>query len=893
MSLPKLDFRLLSSSSSEITEGSLDELKKPLSKSKGWHSSKYCTYPQNIYIAFDTPINLRQINLLSHEKKISEKISFYAYCPQGDISIKDYKTIPYLNFGYIKLNDNSNNNFKAREFKKVFVDVKCLYLRIDLNKNYNNGYNPFNQVSLINIEFFGYKLPGYKNSLLNIEITDENQEKLEDLSPTKNNIRNRESKSFNIFMNEICGEKIRELQYKLSESTRNQNSNECFRIKECINEINNIGKKIYELQKQKNEAVTEENFDKAMELKQSIDILSDQLNRIDINPKKTRSKRKHNSAKKNNSTSSSGNNSFIDNDENILEEIKEEKNENDIDNNIKFNKKKIKKKKNSINNPDLVNNSNMINNINDLNNYNITNYSSISNNTKTIDLSQGKIITNLNTDRKNSIEFQDDDFYKQFDDRMVPAVKKKLQLNKSLEEIDEDNKEIYKKELEPLEEVSKENLENYDLLLDYIEEDGLRKILSNQYEYKIQGFKLLSQNLKKIFRSSDIEDIIYILFKLIAELFEDKKTAMNIKFFDLILDIFKHLSNNLSKIEMSKELVNFINDRILNKIILKLNDSSENIRSKSYNILIFILYNKIINFDLLIIILLSNDIKNKNNNYYITTRYSIIAKLDIINNILENYSKIVNEGICPEENFPKNVICDYLIINITSSKNEIKNKCRPIMELAINKLGLKIFKEKLMDFSQKDIEKLKIRNLKQITDFLKEINNNLNLSPDYTMRESISRMNSNKPNEEGRKKSKSRSRSKSKEDNKKIENYNKCSICQKQLGNDNIIEHMKRCVMCHQCKKCKVFVEVKNLTEHRLNQCSKKDKFKLCQRCREAIPIELYDEHTKNNKCNQYKKNCNRCPLCHEDIPLSKDGFFKHLSIDGCPYKIKYKKKEK
>ena len=155
MSLPKLDFRVLSSSSSEVMEGSLDELKKPLSKSKGWHSGKYCTYPQCIYLAFGTPINLRQINLLSHEKKISEKISFYAYCPQGDISIKDYRTIPYLNFGYIKLNDNSNNNYKAREFKKVFVDVKCLYLRIDFDKNYNNGYNPFNQVSLINIEYFG------------------------------------------------------------------------------------------------------------------------------------------------------------------------------------------------------------------------------------------------------------------------------------------------------------------------------------------------------------------------------------------------------------------------------------------------------------------------------------------------------------------------------------------------------------------------------------------------------------------------------------------------------------------------------------------------------------------------------------------------------------------
>ena len=58
------------------------------------------------------------------------------------------------------------------------------------------------------------------------------------------------------------------------------------------------------------------------------------------------------------------------------------------------------------------------------------------------------------------------------------------------------------------------------------------------------------------------------------------------------------------------------------------------------------------------------------------------------------------------------------------------------------------------------------------------------------MREYISRMNSNKPNEENWKKSGSCLRSKSKEENKN-ENYNKCSIWKKQLGNDNIIEHIK------------------------------------------------------------------------------------------------------
>ena len=76
MSIPKLDFRLLSSTTSEDSLGSLQELKKPLSKSRGWHSEKYCKYPQNIYISFATPINLRQINLLSHEKKFHKKFHF-------------------------------------------------------------------------------------------------------------------------------------------------------------------------------------------------------------------------------------------------------------------------------------------------------------------------------------------------------------------------------------------------------------------------------------------------------------------------------------------------------------------------------------------------------------------------------------------------------------------------------------------------------------------------------------------------------------------------------------------------------------------------------------------------------------------------------------------------
>jgi hypothetical protein len=180
-------------------------------------------------------------------------------------------------------------------------------------------------------------LPGYKNSLINIEITDENQEQLENFSPTKNN---NNSKSLNIFLEEICGDKLKELNEKLAESTKNQNSNECYKIKECINEINNLGKKVYDLQKKKDEAIKDENFDMAMELKESIDVLLKQISKVDTDKINTKRKRKHSSGKK--SSGSSGNNSFID--EKILEEIKEET-ENDNDNAIHINKKKKNSKK--------------------------------------------------------------------------------------------------------------------------------------------------------------------------------------------------------------------------------------------------------------------------------------------------------------------------------------------------------------------------------------------------------------------------------------------------------------------------------------------------------------------------------------------------------------------
>ena len=48
---------------------------------EGWHSSRFCSYPQEILIKFEYPVHIRQINLLFHENLISSRIDIYKFFP--------------------------------------------------------------------------------------------------------------------------------------------------------------------------------------------------------------------------------------------------------------------------------------------------------------------------------------------------------------------------------------------------------------------------------------------------------------------------------------------------------------------------------------------------------------------------------------------------------------------------------------------------------------------------------------------------------------------------------------------------------------------------------------------------------------------------------------------
>ena len=263
-----INYKPIKATSIDNNEGNLNEIIKKTNESKGWFSSRYCYYPQSIYIQFPYPVHLSQINLCMHEKMIPEKIHFFSYLPDNingfNINnINNYQDLNYNNFGFVKLEDNLKNDFKFREYRKIYVNTNAFIIRLDFEKNYYNKYNIYQQVGLISAEFLGSRIKGmpynYNEQLYN-SINNE------DIDP-------------------IAMEKLNYFNDKLNKATKEEKYNECKQLKDIIDQVRGLGIKIARLNKNKLNAVYIEDFDTAQELKIKVQNLRSQLDLIDYKKK--------------------------------------------------------------------------------------------------------------------------------------------------------------------------------------------------------------------------------------------------------------------------------------------------------------------------------------------------------------------------------------------------------------------------------------------------------------------------------------------------------------------------------------------------------------------------------------------------------------------------------
>ena len=823
-SIYKLKYKILATSSTESDSdsSSISSLRpQPIINFENpWSSNRFCAYPQKIILKFETPVNLNQIYLISHEKRISQKITFSIFCPQLDDP--DFSKVILNEIGYVNLNQNMASNCQVRELKKIFLNVKCLFLRMELDQNYINDYNPYHQVSIINLEFYGTKLIGYYNINISLKENYEREKRRMIENETKDN-----NDEYNEILNEICGEQLKYLNNKLLENNKNQNYKDCLKYKEIISKVRDLGNKVYNLEKEKNDAVKIEDYDKATELKDEIDKLKLQIYNLGNTDKKSQI----NSPNKNINESNMNNNSTIVENINV-----QNTNNNFLSNNTSKSFENINTSGGMSPSPRTPQ-KNLISNIlseRDINTYNNTqadmNYNSINNYTE------------------------------DHDSMIVPALLNKMKNNKSQEDIEMEYEEQKQKERsgekeKALVELTKDQLEQYNLLIPFVEIIGLQKLLSKYIKYKLEGIEILREKLSSIFISAEINQIMPVLLELISNLLEDNNFK-SLKTFELIEQLFQYININKDKNLINNDLKNFIINRIMERIIHFLSDGDKIIRKQAQELYFLIIKQNIINLNSLMNILLNPDIQNINNELYVVSSLSILSKLKIIKKILLNYDLLKKSNITTDDTFPKDLIVTYLIQYLFHPRNKIKEKCRKVSLKSFEVLGPDIWQIKLYLLNQSELDNL--YKIKELEPLMNSLSNFDPMQISKTLKKNKSNKNMN---------------------------LNACNYCKENLGKTDMNNHIKICKMFTKCNKCGNYIEIKNLTKHRLNECKYKSEFTICDRCKEAIDIKEYIKHSGEKKCNVYKSNYNRCPLCHKDIYFGNKGFYQHLVLEGCSEK--------
>ena len=662
----------------------------------GWQSSRFCTYPQEIIIEFFTYVNIKQINILIHEKKIPSIIEFINCLPKNvnnpnNNSIGN-NNIYYKNkkIGFIRLSQNTESNYKSRELRKIHVDIYTKRLKLILHKNYSNAYNIFCQVGIVSLNFLGYILPEEKDD--NEENNKLNYSELyleEDIDDIDDNFLIEK-------MDEETKAKLKQLLEDLDEKKQKEEYDECKIIKNKIDQLKKISFKIYQLENYKNQFSAKNDFDNSIKIKNEIDILKQKINNnfdIENNINNNRSSNKFNTI---NTELILQNNNYYNS--SIEENIFSKRIKN---NNIKNNKLKLSQSQ-----PEIFNISE--NKHDDI----------------VLPVIQKKMNTNLSTininnNSSNSFEINNTN-------------------NSSgvLDSFREKNENFNLKDLPPPEDINEENKVKFKILIELFGENIFKKIFSKIIEHKVMGFQELNSEVtKKIIEikgtTQDTNKYIVSLINIFFIFLDDLRPSLVSESLELFINVLKGIKerSNSNKTEYDFK----ITKRLLNKIRSKLNHISKKVRTKAEELYSYMLISNFCEYNPLITELVESDVDNFYKKIGVTDRTNvnlekclniilskggmsnikidaskelIVTKMNIFSKIFFDIENNKENKVLNEKNFPKELVGDFIIINIDHPKKEVRLITKKVLNQYINIFGKEILFKLKYFVGSKELVKL-------------------------------------------------------------------------------------------------------------------------------------------------------------------------------------------
>lgn len=252
----------------------------------GWHSLKFCEYPQEIGLEIisndDFPETctkyLTKLQILSHEYKIASRIEMYVGL--GD----DYQKASFDRLGHMNLDGNERSHFKARELKTVFVEEReAKFIRLIIHRPHRNAKNLFSQVAFLAINVIGLdertsaSSPRASEAFHNKEIEDkmadykqvaEEKAARDSLDNGLNEFVHNNTLSLSLAMDIISQKQLQLLLQAKADAIELEDFDKAKAIKVLEHDLKVLGVKLRKLDSLKAEAIRAEDYDYAKQVKE-------------------------------------------------------------------------------------------------------------------------------------------------------------------------------------------------------------------------------------------------------------------------------------------------------------------------------------------------------------------------------------------------------------------------------------------------------------------------------------------------------------------------------------------------------------------------------------------------------------------------------------------------
>ena len=294
-------------------------------------------------------------------------------------------------------------------------------------------------------------------------------------------------------------------------------------------------------------------------------------------------------------------------------------------------------------------------------------------------------------------------------------------------------------------------------------EEGLRKLFSKQILWKEEGFDLFIAKMPDMFSSkdssSDVNNLITLVMKLVMLFLEEKHPSAVIK----TLDIVKLLLDSIKQHRTQLNIDLNITDSMLTKIKSKLGDVMPKVRTKTVELYCYMLTLDFCDYNNLISELIEEELKHIDSKYIPKSSKLILGKLEIFNKAFDDFQNAVQTKRTDMETFPYNLVSNYLILNVSHSKSEVRKMTRLVIGKFIKIFGTKNIQKKLERVDMRELAKL-VNEIPQLKDVFPNVANaNIgNTSLDMSMNAGNGNIANTVPNKKNRSKSKGRVNTKAK-----------------------------------------------------------------------------------------------------------------------------------